>query len=247
MKIISYFSMPVALVVVLLLPVVFGSACSGQKVLESPIWVTNAEKSEAGDILMLSQKMAGHWAVNEALSDNPREVMEAAFENSNLFKRSRASTSRDDSGRPSMRGVRGRPGPMSGLGDPDGLSEDSRLQVLFARELDITFADEKLLYRFQNMTPHIRPDKKPNRVEPNLTPIVYPINGEPVSDDGNVNIAFAEWERQQFIIEKNGPRGRILEHWTPSPDGSQLHVRIQFAVSMLSEPVIMSRLFDARR
>ena len=94
---------------------------------------------------------------------------------------------------------------------------------------------DSLVYRYENLK---------TMGQPEIPDSAYPINGEPVSSDGNVNIAFGEWVNGQFIIERNGPRGRILEYWTPAPDASQLHLQIQLNNGFFPQPIVISRLFE---
>jgi hypothetical protein len=96
----------------------------------------------------------------------------------------------------------------------------------------------KLVYRYIN--------SKKAAGQPDIKETAFPVDGEPVSDDGNINIAFAEWVNGQFIIEHNGPHGRILEYWTPSPDARQLHLQIQLTTGFSHKPMVISRLFDAQ-
>lgn len=243
-------------------PLLLLSACSGQQVSELPAWVVRASETETGDVPGLSQRMAGHWVLSEGLSDDPRQIIEEAFKSSKLFRNKRGPASRDERGRPSMRGAQGMAGHMPPGSGPDDNLNDPRLQALFARELQISFVDEKLVYRYLDMEPDRQtegnPGKKPEgkpgirspgkpHGEPENHLTTYPIYGTPISLDGNINIAFAEWEREQFVIERNGPRGRILEYWTPSPDARQLHLSIQMALPMLPEVVTINRVFDARQ
>ena len=222
-------------------------ACAGEKTREQPVWVKQAVQDTAGDPLVLSQKLTGRWQVDEAASDNVREVMQERFDR--RWRKRMENIERND---PSMRGAR-RPGApeLTGFG---GFKGDPRLSALSASGLEIIWADRKLVFRYDMPQ---RPDNQPDSTrgpspanlkradgQMNAAERAYPVNGDPVSSDGNVNIAFAEWVNGQFIIEHNGPHGRIVETWTPSPDAGRLHLQIQLNNGFFPEPIVISRLFN---
>jgi hypothetical protein len=236
-----------------LLQVLLVTACSGKRITEAPPWVEQAKKNNSADAMVLSRRMAGRWVLNEELSDDTRDVIDAAFNNSKLFRNKRGSSDRNERGSPSTHGANAMAGHLAFRGGPGGHLDDPRLQALFARELEIVFVNESLVYRYPEPKPggHAPrgedaplPETPPAKPKPET--MAYPINGRPVSDDGSINIAFAEWERQQFVIEKNGPRGSIVEIWTPSPDAARLHLSIQIELPLLPEPITVNRLFDSR-
>jgi hypothetical protein len=76
--------------------------------------------------------------------------------------------------------------------------------------------------------------------------------GQATSTDRNINLAFSDWEGSQFVVEKNGPDGLVLERWTLSPDASQLYLMVSMELKLpdfpvSSEPLLIGRMFDRRR
>lgn len=107
------------------------------------------------------------------------------------------------------------------------INYDNRLQATKAKELAIREEVNILQFQFDLSEPS-----------------KYLINGEAHSEDGNVNITLAEWEQCQFVIERNGPGGKVIEKWTPSPDGLQLHVSIFYDPPASPQTLIFNRMFD---
>jgi hypothetical protein len=213
------------LVVLLVVSIVFAlAACGGPKV-DQPAWV----KPELSTVERTPVSLVGRWVVNEVLSDDPALLMQ------NLVKRSR-HMQRPPSGGNSG-GQQGRRLSTDDYAralerDPLGMNrilQDPRLPVLSAKTVEVRRQGEQgLAFVFDN---------KPA--------VMYPTDGRPVSDDNNINIALADWEGSQFVVEKNGPRGMILERWILSPDASQLYLSVSIEMPLMREPLVISRMFDA--
>ena len=217
-------------IVVLLVTGMIVGSCAGDKGVEPPAWANDFRKSDLESSQYLSRMMVGGWIVDDELSDDSREVMVRAFKNSELYKYSRGSASRDDRGGPLMSGAKKTRRSAREFKHIADLEKDPRLQAAFSRELKISFSENKLGYKYKNGTVDS-----------------YPISGEPVVGKDRFNTAFGEWEYNKFVIEKNGPRGSMVEHWTLSPDGQQLHLHVQIQPNTLPEKIIINRLFTRQK
>lgn len=201
------------------------SACAGDQGVGSPLWANRVQQSGYKNVQYLSQLMVGEWVCNDEQSDIPQEVILRSYKRSKHYKRGPAN--RDGQGRPSMIGAEKENRQMGESRFVGRFKKDPRLVSLFTSRLTISFANNKLSYSY--VTGETR---------------VYPLSGEPVSYDDNINIAFGEWEYGKFVIEQNGPGGSVTEYWVLSPDSQQLHVRILIQPNGFSESITLNRLFD---
>lgn len=165
--------------------------------------------------LISRQQISGAWVLNTEFSDDIAEAL------SYMHKPDREQEYVDRLlGRPK----KAKPG-ISGL--QEKVMADSRLIAAYAKEIVVKSDSQKLIFIFDQQKASD-----------------YLLNGEPLSLDGNINITLSAWEAGKFIVEKNGPGGRLLEQWTLSPDGAQLHLRVQYEPPMLLQPLVLNRLFD---
>lgn len=209
-----------------------GVACApGVRDFELPSW-TEPVVSETSSPVPLQ----GEWILNENLSDDPEPLIKRAVER---LRKSR----RDVIGEPGRGGrERGEPGirvaeapDAPGAPDPfrEAAASDPRLAALRAKSVIIEQAEDSLRFTFDG------------------APAMEYRIGQATSEDQNINLTFADWEGSQFVVEKNGPDGLVLERWILSPDGSRLYVAANLEIKLPDfplpeEPVLIGRMFDRR-
>jgi hypothetical protein len=193
---------------------------------ELPAWVTKGDVSETA----VPVSLHGGWMLNETLSDNPKPLIRRAVETLKKDRRNRVGPPRGTAGR--SKRADNAPEPQQ---EPDPNSEaaltDPRLAALWAKSLHIEQSESAISFTFNDET------------------AVSHLINEATSSDQNINLSFAGWEGSQFVVEKNGPNGLMLERWTLSPDRSQLYLLVSLEIKMpdfpvSSEPVLIRRMFD---
>jgi hypothetical protein len=183
-----------------------------------PAWAATGEMVETAIPLM-----SGTWQFDPLTSDNAQKLIEERIQGPSLLRHReiQRDTLRKEARSNPDKDIVG----SKKLEISDPLT-DTRLPVLHATTLKIEQSVRQLLFAY---------DAAP--------PLRYFSDGQPVSYDGNINIMLAEWEDGQFVIEKNGPRGRIVERWTVSPDRDRLHVQIDIQLPLLPEKISINRQF----
>ena len=201
--------------ILLLICLVLLVACSSGSKVKIPAWAKEAELDKQMVAPNRVKHITGFWILNFEYSDDYQEVIHA------VKKPNRKKEYEDKLlGRGSKR--------KKGFGfDTKNMPQDLRLLAVHAKSVAVKNSGQEMLFTFD--------DKQSMR---------YLTNEEPFSNDGNLNITLSAWEAGQFIVEKNGPQGKLIEKWTPAPDGSQLHVRIYYEPPTLLQPLIFNRLFD---
>ncbi len=196
-----------------------------------PEWVKPGDISETSTPVPLQ----GEWTLNAALSDDPQPLIRRAVE---ALKKDRRGVLGSGPGRGSAgRRVRqaGMDAPKTEEAEADPYGEaalsDPRLAALRAKSLHIEQDENTVSFSFDGQTP-----------------VSYLVN-QATSADQNINLTFSDWEGSQFVVEKNGPDGLMLERWILSPDRSQLYLTVSLEVKMpdfplSSEPVLIGRMFD---
>jgi hypothetical protein len=207
--------------ILLLTAVLMAHGCAGNRAQSNavPAWAVTGEMVETAVPLM-----NGTWRFDPLSSDNVQRLIEERIQGPNPLRRRemlRNNNPRNDA----------RSNPDEGMLaskhlDIDSPMTDTRLPVLHATTLKIEQSKRQVLFAY---------DAAP--------PLRYFNDGQPISYDGNINIVLAEWEDGQFVIEKNGPRGRIVERWTVSPDRDRLHVRVDIQLPLLPETISVNRQF----
>jgi hypothetical protein len=204
----------------LLLAALLCNACANPRtpVNTEPAWVRGAAETSAVPLL------SGTWRIDPLASDDSKRLIQEKIEGPDFLRRREMERKQDAR----MAGKKiEKDGVLRSkqldVGDP---LTDPRLPVLQASVIKIEQSAKQLLFSYDD-TP----------------PLSYFSDGQPVSYDGNINITLAEWENGQFVIEKNGPRGRILERWTLSPDRDRLHVQVQIQLPLLPETIVVNRQF----
>jgi hypothetical protein len=194
-----------------------------------PTWAISGDFSEVAAPVPLQ----GKWVLNETLSDDPQPLIRRAVE---ALKKDRRSVLGD----PAKRGPGGRPVikadevfRVEDEADPYGEAamSDPRLAALRAKSIRIEQNASTVSFIFDDQAV-----------------VDHPVN-QATSADENINLSFADWEGSQFVVEKNGPDGLMLERWILSPDYSQLYLAVSLEIKMpdfpvLSEPVLIGRMFD---
>jgi hypothetical protein len=206
----------------------FVVACSpGVRDSRLPAWAVAGGFTEAAAPVQLQ----GKWVLNESLSDDSQQLMRRAVEA--LRKDRRTVISGDSVERGPGRSRIGEGVPMPGDRDPydDAVVVDPRLAALRAKSILIDQNESVLSFAFND-----------------VTPVSYLIN-QATSMDQNINLTFADWEGSQFVVEKNGPDGLMLERWILSPDASQLYLMVSVEMKLRdfplpAEPVLIGRMFD---
>jgi hypothetical protein len=203
-------------------------ACSSPvRDVELPAWVTTGDVSET----TMPVSLNGEWILNETLSDNPKPLIRRAVETLKKDRRNRVGPPRGTAGRSMARA--GNVLESQEEPDPNGEAAltDPRLAALWAKSLHIKQSESAISFTFNDET------------------AVSHLINEATSSDQNINLSFAGWEGSQFVVEKNGPNGLMLERWTLSPDRSQLYLLVSLEIKMpdfpiSSEPVFIRRMFD---
>lgn len=200
------------------------SACASKKGPKEVEWLT-AIKTGQAVIENPQANLVGEWLINPEY----RQLLDKqlkAFRSANKHRRRAVQRQRSPGEKEMMRGMR--PVMSSDL-SIKGLKKDPRLSSLHADQVVISQAEGELIFRYAD-----------------YKPIHYATSGQPVSHDGNISVTMAEWEKSRFVIELNGPRGTLIEEWTPSPDGQQLHLSVFFRPQISAQPMQFNRLFDRR-
>lgn len=179
--------------------------------------------------------LQGNWVFNESLSDDPQPVIRRAVES--LRKNRRAVIIGERGRERGGAGIRVGEAPDA-PGDPDPFRDaavsDPRLAALRAEAIAIEQGQDAIRFTFDD-----------------ASAVSYRV-GQATSEDQNINLTFADWEGSQFVVEKNGPDGLVLERWILSPDGSQLYLAVSLEVKLPDfplpeEPVLIGRMFDRLR
>jgi hypothetical protein len=206
-----------------------GACASNVRDFDLPAWATPGGLAEAAAPVELQ----GQWALNAALSDDPKQSLRLAVER--LRKNQQRAAARN---RNAARGPRGSNGLIIDelkvpLSDPygDAAVSDPRLASVYANSILIGQSESAISFAFDS-----------------AASISYPVN-QAISTDQNINLSFADWEGSQFMVEKNGPGGLILERWILSPDASQLYLLASVELKIpdlpeLTESATIGRMFD---
>lgn len=209
-----------------------GVACApGVRDFELPSWTEPVVSERSSPV-----PLHGEWILNESLSDDPEPLIKRAVER---LRKSRRDVI-GESGRGRERGgsgIRVAEAPDAPASpDPyrDAAVSDPRLAILRAKSVIIEQAEDSLRFTFDG------------------APAVGYRIGQATSEDQNINLTFADWEGSQFVVEKNGPDGLVLERWILSPDRSRLYVAVSLEIKLPDfplpeEPVLIGRMFDRRR
>jgi hypothetical protein len=177
-------------------------------------------------------QLQGTWSLDASLSDDPQPLIRRAVDS--LKKTRRAVIAGNPPATGAGRRVSVGEGPDApAQRDPygDAAVSDPRLAALRAQAVAIEQNERELRFTFEN-----------------AVSVVYPV-GQATSADRNINLTFADWEGSQFVVEKNGPDGLVLERWILSPDGSRLYLAVSLEVKLpdfpLPEgPVVIGRMFN---
>jgi hypothetical protein len=205
-----------------------GACASNVRNFELPAWAVPVGLTTISTPVQLQ----GQWILNTALSDDPQQLLRRAV--GELQKNRRTV----------VEGVVRR-GPGGGLikidepgipqPDPyrDAAVSNPRLAAAYARSILIGQNENAISFSFDA-----------------AAPVDYLIS-QATSSDQNINLTFADWEGSQFVVEKNGPDGLVLERWILSPDRSQLYVIVGVEIKLPdfplpSEPVLIGRMFDRK-
>jgi hypothetical protein len=207
--------------ILLLSAVLMLHGCAGNSARSDavPAWSATGKMAETAMPLM-----SGTWQFDPLTSDNAQRLIEEKIQDPNRLRRRemrRGNNSRNDTKSNTDKDIIDK----KNLEISNPLT-DTRLPVLHATTLKIEQSARQLLFAYDV-----------------ALPLRYFSDGQPVSYDGNINIMLAEWEDGQFVIEKNGPRGRIVERWTVSPDRDRLHVQIDIQLPLLPEKISINRQF----
>jgi hypothetical protein len=205
-----------------------GACASNVRDFELPAWAVPVGFAENATPVALQ----GGWALNAALSDDPQQLLRRAV--GELQENRRATI-----GDVVRRGPDGSRRPVKvdepaiPQSDPyrDAAVSDPRLAAAYAKSILIDQSENAISFSF---------DAAP--------PVNYLVN-QATSSDQNINLTFADWEGSQFVVEKNGPAGLVLERWILSPDRSQLYVIVSVEIKLPdfplpAEPVLIGRMFD---
>lgn len=194
-----------------------------------PSWARRDGFTEAA----ASVRLQGKWKLNESLSDDPEPLIRRAVA---ALKRNRSTVLSGDlpeRGRDRRPGRIGEDPYMAGTHDSygDAALSDPRLAALRAKEILIEQGEEEVRFAFDG-----------------APPVSYLVN-QATSTDQNINLTFADWEGSQFVVEKNGPSGLVLERWVLAPDSSQLYLAVSVEIKMPdfplpAKPVLIGRMFD---
>lgn len=206
------------------------AACApGVRDYQLPAWTEPAITEAARPV-----PLQGKWILNQSLSDEPEPLIRRAVEG--LRKNRRAIiVGEPGSGRdkPGSRAIIGEGPRAPGKSDPyrEAAVSDPRLAALRAKSVSIEQDKNTIRFIFDD-----------------AASVDYAV-GQATSQDQNINLTFADWEGSQFVVEKNGPDGLVLERWVLSPDRSQLHLMVSLEVKLpdfpLPEaPVQIGRMFD---
>ncbi|HEX5055171.1 MAG TPA: hypothetical protein VFX02_01600 [Gammaproteobacteria bacterium] len=171
--------------------------------------------------------------MNKNLSEDPAPLIEHAVAS---LRKKRRQIIVGDSGRDPETGqpLKVVEGPaMPGESDPYGhaAASDPRLAALWADSVAIEQNAAEMRFAFDG-----------------AATVSYSI-GQATSTDQNINLAFSDWEGSQFVVEKNGPEGQVLERWILSPDASQLYLTVSVEIMLPdfpvpSKPLLIGRMFD---
>jgi hypothetical protein len=209
--------------------VMLSVACSSHvRVFQVPAWATPGGLAETA----VPVQLQGQWALNAALSDDAKQSLRLAVERlrKNQQRAGARNTARGPGGSNGLIRIDGPKVPPS---DPygDAAVSDPRLASIYADSILIGQTGNAISFAFDG-----------------AASISYPVN-QAISTDQNINLSFADWEGSQFVVEKNGPGGLILERWILSPDGSQLYLLASVEIKIpdlpeLMESVTVGRMFD---
>ncbi len=205
-----------------------GACASEVRNFELPAWAVPVGLTETSTPVQLE----GGWALNAALSDDPQQLIRRAVAE---LQESRRNMVGDVVQRGPGGGLIKVDEPAVSRPDPyrDAAVADPRLAAAYARSIHIDQNDNAISFSFDTESP-----------------VNYLIN-QATSSDQNINLTFADWEGSQFVVEKNGPEGLVLERWILSPDRSQLYVIVSVEIKLPdfplpSEPVLIGRMFDRK-
>jgi hypothetical protein len=205
-----------------------GACAPNVRNFELPAWAVPVGITETSTPVQLE----GEWVLNAALSDDPQQLLRRAVAE---LQESRRDMVGDVVKRGPGGGLIKVDEPAVPVLDPyrDAAISDPRLSAAYARSVFIDQDDNAISFSF---------DK--------ASPVKYSIS-QATSSDQNINLTFADWEGSQFVVEKNGPDGLVLERWILSPDSSQLYVIVSVEIKLPdfplpSEPVLIGRMFDRK-
>lgn len=181
--------------------------------------------------------LSGRWVLNQSMSDDSEEVFNKSRSN---MRSGRGGGGRGPGG---MSGGRGGSGPGMGgssggygremdPGSRSGGDDDARrlLQqaVLTSEKLTITLSDIEIMFDTGQGEP-----KK------------YLIDGRGTPLDKELTVVFAGWENDQMVVEKTTGGGqKLIERYTVSSSGSQLHVAISMRRPNSTDMIKIQRVFD---
>ncbi|HEY3487574.1 MAG TPA: hypothetical protein VGL10_05865 [Gammaproteobacteria bacterium] len=199
-----------------------GACGSGAIKNQLPAWTAPAALTD----VVAPVHLSGSWTVNAELSPDPHARISSAIEE--LRKKKRPDLNPPAGGSTGRR-IKIKDDPIA---PQDDVTEDSRLAALYAKTVLISQGGNRVAFSFDS-----------------AEPVTFLTGNQATSSDNNVNVVLADWEGSQFVVEKNGPRGLVLERWILSPDRTQLYLHVSVEIKMPdlpgpSEVVTIDRMFD---
>lgn len=217
------------------LPILFGAALIGASCGGGP--------KHIGEITpVVSQRLAGPWALNENESDDPEQAMRPPGRQGG--ERPGGEGRPPGGGQPGMGGrgggwQGGRPGGRMGGQRPGGsvnraaLQAIRRIATVAPRTLELAVSDSLVTLYIPREEPWVLPfGEKVKRQE-----------GEDVEIE-----AKAEWQAGRLVVTRSASGGgSVSEMFMPSVDGRKLTVDVQISLGQMGGDVEFHRVYDQHK
>ncbi len=182
------------------------------------VWVALQPLAVAAQTNPLADQLVGRWEINDELSDNTDEQVEAAIKAGGGKVKRRWFASRDDDF------YRGGP-PEQEL--YDRISYDDELSI----------ANSGVEFRFEYADAYVRVFHSDGRRRQSSANDFYA--------EGGVDFSLANWDGNKLVVEAR-PRdgGFTIETYSVSKDGQQLTIEMLIQPQSFREPINLTRVFS---